>query len=138
MTEVVAALIRENGRFLICRRPEDKARALLWEFPGGKVEQGETGEEALERECAEELGVILEVGEIYSAVTHRYPDLQVHLMLYHARIMTGRPRRLEHAALRWVTPAELSGYDFCPADREIIQKLEQDHSASSRSAEFSR
>ncbi len=123
MTEVVAALIRENGRFLICQRPENKARALLWEFPGGKVDPGETGEQALIRECAEELGVILEVGEVCSRVTHQYPDLQVRLTLYHARIITGRLRRLEHADIRWVNPAELSGYDFCPADREIILKL---------------
>ncbi len=129
MTEVVAALIREDGRILICQRPVGKARALLWEFPGGKVDPGETGEEALFRECREELGVGLEVGEMYCRVTHRYPDLQVRLTLYHARIREGRPQRLEHADIRWVTPAELSGYDFCPADREIIMKLVGDDPA---------
>jgi len=123
MTEVVAALIREGGRILICQRPPDKARALLWEFPGGKVDPGETGEEALVRECKEELNVILNVGEAYCRVTHQYPDIQVRLTLYHARIMDGRPEKLEHADIRWVTNAELSRYDFCPADREIILKL---------------
>ena len=126
MTEVVAALIREDGRILICQRPVGKARALLWEFPGGKVDPGETQGEALLRECEEELNIRLEVGEAYCQVVHQYPDLQVRLTLYHARIKEGRPQRLEHADIRWVTNAELSGYDFCPADREIIQQLKRD------------
>lgn len=126
MTEVVAALIREEGRLLICQRPEGKARELLWEFPGGKVDPGETGQEALRRECEEELGIRIQVGEMYCQVEHRYPDLQVRLTIYHARVTGGRPQRLEHADIRWVTPRELDGYDFCPADREIIRLLMRD------------
>lgn len=124
MTEVVAALIwNEEGKVLICQRPAHKARALLWEFPGGKVEQGEQPEEALKRECLEELDVVLRVGGLYTRVTHAYPDLTLRLSLYHARIVSGAPRRLEHAALKWADPTRLLSYDFCPADEEIIAGL---------------
>ena len=122
-TEVVAALISENGSILICRRPAGKAQALLWEFPGGKVDPGETPEQALVRECREELAVRLEVGALYTRVTHQYPDLRVRLSLYHAAIAEGRPKNLEHADIRWVKPTELDQYDFCPADRDIIKGL---------------
>ncbi len=126
MTEVVAALVREAGRVMICQRPPDKARANLWEFPGGKVDPGETHREALVRECREELAVELEVGDAYTQVTHQYPDLRVRLTLYNARILEGRPEKLEHADIRWVRPAELDQYAFCPADIEIIRMLKRD------------
>ena len=84
MTEVVAALIWQGERFLACQRPPHKARGLLWEFVGGKVEPGETREQALIRECREELGVLVQVGEIFMELTHKYPDLTVHLTLFHA------------------------------------------------------
>ena len=125
MTEVVAALIWRKDTFLICQRPAHKARGLLWEFVGGKVEPGETGEEALVRECREELDVTLSVGEVFTEVTHVYPDLTVHLTLYHAVIAEGEPRTLEHNDLRWITVDEIDGYDFCPADEEIITRLKQ-------------
>ena len=123
MTEVVAALIWENGRFMICRRPAHKARGGLWEFVGGKVEPGETGPQALARECREELDITLSVGDVYMQVTHVYPDITVRLTLYHAAIAGGEPRLLEHTDLRWITPAEIPAYDFCPADEEILAKL---------------
>lgn len=123
MTEVVAALIREGNRFLICRRPAHKSRALLWEFVGGKVEPGETGEQALVRECREELGIRVCVGDVFTCVTHEYPDITVHLTLYTARIAEGRPQMLEHSALAWITPAEIENYVFCPADTEILAKI---------------
>lgn len=123
MTEVVAALIWEKNRFMICQRPPHKARGLLWEFVGGKVEPGETLEQALVRECREELGVTLEVGEVFMDVTHAYPDLTVHLTLFHASIREGRPQKLEHNDIRWITAAEIDGYDFCPADEEILKRL---------------
>lgn len=126
ITEVVAALIwNEGGSVLICQRPAHKARALLWEFPGGKVEQGETHQQALLRECREELGVDLVIGPLYMEVTHPYPDLLVRLFLYHARIVSGAPRKLEHAALAWADPMRLSDYDFCPADTDIIATMAQ-------------
>lgn len=124
--EVVAALIWQGDKFMICQRPAHKARGLLWEFVGGKVEPGETHAEALVRECREELGVTIAVGALFMEVTHAYPDLTVHLSLYHAAIASGVPQLLEHNDLRWITPAEIPQYDFCPADEAILQKLMQE------------
>lgn len=126
MTEVVAALIWQGDRFMICQRPAHKARGLLWEFVGGKVEPGETPEEALVRECREELGVTVRVGKLYIEVTHVYPDLTVHLSLYHAVIGEGIPQKLEHNDIQFITPSEIPNYDFCPADVEILQKIRMD------------
>ena len=123
MTEVVAALIWEGERFLACQRPAHKARGLLWEFVGGKVEPGETQEEALVRECREELGITLEVGEVFMDVTHEYPDLTVHLTLFHSKIVQGEPRKLEHNDIRWITIREMDQLPFCPADVEILDRL---------------
>ena len=123
VTEVVAALIWDGDRFLICQRPAHKARGLLWEFVGGKVEPGESKEQALARECREELAVTLAVGPVYMEVTHAYPDLAVHLTLFTAAIREGRPQRLEHADIRWIAPEEIGGYDFCPADEAILARL---------------
>lgn len=125
--DVVAALIWRGDRFFICKRPAHKARALLWEFPGGKVDPGESHQEALVRECWEELAVQLRVGELYMDVTHGYPDLTVRLHLYHARIEEGEPRMLEHADFAWITARQLDGFDFCPADETIIQRLKADY-----------
>lgn len=122
---MVAALIWNGGRFMICQRPPHKARGLLWEFVGGKVEPGETKPEALVRECREELAVTVSVGEAFMEVTHDYPDLLVHLTLYHASIAEGIPQRLEHNDIRWITPSEAGQYDFCPADVEILQRIEE-------------
>ena len=126
MTEVVAALIRAEGKILICQRPGHKARGLLWEFPGGKVDPGETPQEALTRECMEELNVRLTVGELFAQVTHQYPELLVRVSLYEAKITEGSPQNLEHRDMRWVSAGELTGYDFCPADREIIARLSRE------------
>lgn len=110
---------------MICQRPASKARALLWEFAGGKVENGETKEQALIRECREELAVTLSVGDIFMDVIHEYPDLSVHLTLFNAEISEGVPRTLEHNDIRWIAPEEIQQYDFCPADEEILRKLMQ-------------
>ncbi len=123
MTEVVAALIWRGERFLACQRPAHKARGLLWEFVGGKVEPGETKEEALRRECREELGVTITVGAPFMEVVHTYPDLTIRLTLLHAEIPTGEPQRLEHHAIRWVTVQEMDQLTFCPADEEILARL---------------
>ncbi len=125
MTEVVAALIWDGDRFMICQRPEHKARGLMWEFVGGKVEPGETKEEALVRECREELDITLRVGEVFMDVVHEYPDITVHLTLFHAAIAGGVPRLLEHRDLRWITAAEIPQYEFCPADEEILAVLKR-------------
>ncbi len=126
MTEVVAALIWKGDTFMICQRPAHKARGLLWEFVGGKVEPGETKEQALVRECREELAVTLQVGEVFMELTHQYPDLTVHLTLFHASIQEGTPQMLEHNDIRWITVEEIDRYPFCPADEEILQKLKQE------------
>ena len=123
MTEVVAALIRQGDKFMICQRPAHKARGLLWEFVGGKVEPGETKEQALIRECREELAVTVSVGEIFMDVTHEYPDLTVHLTLFNAVIAEGEPQKLEHNDIRWITPQEIPDYEFCPADVEILEEI---------------
>lgn len=125
MTEVVAALIWDGDRFMACQRPAHKARGLLWEFVGGKVEPGETKEEALVRECREELGVTIAVGNVFMEVEHVYPDLTVHLTLFHARIMEGVPQKLEHNDIQWITIEEIDQFAFCPADEEILKKLKQ-------------
>ena len=123
VTEVVAALIWDGDKFMICQRPAHKARGLLWEFVGGKVESGETKEQALIRECQEELAVTLEVGEAFMDVVHEYPDLTVHLTLFRARIVEGVPQKLEHNDIRWITVDEIDAYAFCPADEEILRRL---------------
>ena len=123
ITEVVAALIWDENRFMICQRPAHKARGLLWEFVGGKVEAGETKEQALIRECREELAVTLSVGEVFMDVVHEYPDLLVHLTLFHASIAEGVPQKLEHNDIRWITIGEIPEYEFCPADTEILERL---------------
>lgn len=125
MTEVVAALIWRGERFLACQRPAHKARGLLWEFVGGKVEPGETREQALVRECEEELDVTVVPRDIFMEVTHEYPDLTVHLTLFNAELPQGEPKPLEHNALRWITAEEIEELAFCPADKEILERLKR-------------
>ena len=123
MVEVVAALIWQGDKFMICQRPAHKARGLLWEFVGGKVESGETKEQALIRECREELAVALSVGDMFMDVVHEYPDLTVHLTLFNATIAEGEPQKLEHNDIRWIMPCEIPNYEFCRADEEILDKI---------------
>ena len=125
MVEVVAALIWDNNKFVICQRPATKSCGLLWEFVGGKVEKGETKEQALIRECREELNMTPSVGEEFMQVVHEYPDITVHLTLFNAVIAEGTPEKLEHNDIRWITPEEIPEYDFCPADKEILEKIAQ-------------
>ena len=125
MIEVVAALIWDKKKFLICQRPANKARALLWEFVGGKVEQGETKEQALIRECKEELNITVDVGDVFMEVVHEYPDIIVHLTLFNATIAEGVPQKLEHNDIKWITPSEISNYNFCPADVALLRQLMQ-------------
>ena len=125
MTEVVAALIWKGDKFTICQRSAHKERGLLWEFVGGKVETGETKEQALIRECKEELNVLLSVGDVFIDVIHEYHDVTVHLTLFNATIAEGEPQKLEHNDIRWITPREIPNYDFCPADEEILMKIKE-------------
>ena len=123
MVEVVAALIWDKDRFLACQRPPHKARGLLWEFVGGKVEAGETREEALIRECREELGITVKPLDIFMEVVHEYPDLTVHLILYNAVISQGTIQLFEHVDARWIRPQEIPQYEFCPADKDILARI---------------
>ena len=123
MIEVVAALIWDKDKFMICQRPAHKARALLWEFAGGKVEQGETKEQALVRECQEELSVTLSVGDVFMEIVHEYPDITVHLTLFNATIAEGVPQKLEHNDIRWISVSEIDNYNFCPADVKILDRI---------------
>lgn len=123
MVEVVAALIWKNGKFMICRRPAHKARGLLWEFVGGKVEPGETKEQALVRECREELAVTVAVQDEFMSLVHEYPDITIHLTVFNAYIAEGVPQLLEHNDIRWIPPKEIKNYDFCPADNKILEKI---------------
>ena len=125
ITEVVAALIWDKEKFMICQRPSHKARGLLWEFVGGKVEAGETKEQALIRECREELAVTLFVDDVFMDVVHEYPDITVHLTLFNATIADGEPQKIEHNDIKWITPSEIQKYEFCPADKEILLALQE-------------
>ena len=123
MVEVVAGLIWKDGKFMICQRPENKARALLWEFVGGKVEKGESREDALVRECKEELDVTVKPLDVFCTVDHVYPDITIRLVLFNAEILLGEPKLLEHADLKWISADDIDNYEFCPADKEILEKI---------------
>jgi 8-oxo-dGTP diphosphatase len=121
---VVAALIETApGRYLVQQRLPGKIRGLLWEFPGGKVEPGETDAQALIREGQEELGVRLEVGAERFAIHHAYQDLTVDLRLYTARVLEGTPAPLGAHALRGATPEEMLAMPFCEADLPLLRQL---------------
>ena len=123
---MVAALIAsptDATRFLVQQRLPGKSRPNLWEFPGGKVEQGETDAAALIRECQEELEVELTVGRRLWGTVHEYPDLTVALELYAAAIRSGNPRPLGAQALRFCTPAQMQALPFCEADLPLLELL---------------
>ena len=132
MRDVVAALVWDGDRFMICQRPAHKARGLLWEFVGGKVEPGETKEEALIRECHEELDVTVEVGSVFMEVIHEYPDIKIKLTLFNAKIAEGEPKMLEHNDIRWITTDEIPQYAFCPADTDILSRLIAEHARNAK------
>ena len=120
MTDVVAALIWDQDKFMICQRPAHKARGLLWEFVGGKTEPGESLEEALVRECREELDITVSVGDVFTQVIHKYPDIHIRLTLFNCTIAQGTPKLLEHHDLKWILPRQIPEFDFCPADKDIL------------------
>lgn len=127
MTEVVAALIWDKNRLMICQRPKEKARGLFWEFVGGKVEPGETKPQALIRECREELAITVFVGEQFMETTHSYPDMTIHLTLFFCTIKEGTPKLIEHHDLRWITPDEITDFSFCPADQPILKRIMEEN-----------
>lgn len=121
--EVTAAVIQQEDRILICQRPANKNCGLLWEFPGGKIEPGESGEQCIIRECQEELGITLHVERKLTDVLHEYPDRIVHLHFYLCNILAGTPEAREHKAILWVTADELAKYEFCPADTKMLHLM---------------
>ncbi len=120
---VVAAIIRRNSQLLITRRFDDVHLPGLWEFPGGKVEHGESLQGGLEREILEELGVKVRVEAEYFAIEHAYPGRTVQLHFFNCSIIQGEPQPLEVADMRWVEPSELGHFQFPPADEELIKRL---------------
>lgn len=123
MTDVVTALIWRGEEFLICLRPPDKPNPLRWEFVGGKAEKGESLEAALIRECREELDVEIKVNDIFAETDHEYPDITIHLTLFNAEIVSGEPKMLVHRDLKWITPDRIPEFNFCPADKDILEKI---------------
>lgn len=120
MTEVTAAVIKKDGKILICRRPANKSCALLWEFPGGKQEPGETLEQALARECLEELNINISVKEKLHETVYEYPGRKLRLHFFAAEIDSGTIMRKEHSEIKWVLPQEMKQHEFCPSDTEFI------------------
>ena len=122
--EVVGAIIKDGGRYLVGQRAAHETQGGLWEFMGGKIEPGETPEEALARECREELALEIEGARIIDSVIHEYPEKIIRLTLLECRPKAGPvPQALEHQAIRWVTPEEMRTMSFCPADAELLSKL---------------
>lgn len=121
--EVVAAIIEKDGKILICRRAENKTRALKWEFPGGKIEPGETPEQAVLRECREELNVDLCVKGEFMRVLHSYPDIEIQLTVFRTASIGSDPRCIEHKEIRFVYPSELANFELCPADITVAGKI---------------
>jgi 8-oxo-dGTP diphosphatase len=121
MTDVVAAVIIQHGRFLVCKRPDAKRHGGLFEFPGGKVHRGESAEDALRRELREELAVeLVHSGEELLAVHDEESPFVVHFV---GATITGTPALIEHTEIVWATPAELSGMPLAPADRVFVEKV---------------
>ncbi len=123
MIQVVAAVIRHQGKILICQRPQGKNLAGCWEFPGGKVEAGESKPSALARECREELAASIIVGAPIGSAVHDYGGYSVDITFYECLLDGRMPVAAEHSAIAWVAPSELESYNFCPADRQFIKAL---------------
>jgi 8-oxo-dGTP diphosphatase len=125
--DVVAAVIRDNGKILITQRLDNVHLAGLWEFPGGKVEPGESLEVALEREIREEVGLEIRVIGEFFTVEHDYPDKSVRLHFFNCIVLQGEARPIDVADLRWVSPGDLGNYQFPPADADLIARLRSHH-----------
>jgi len=121
--DVVAAIIRKDGEILITQRLDNVHLARFWEFPGGKVEAGESFEVALQREIQEELGIKIRVKDEFLTLDHDYPAKSVRLHFFNCTVLQGDPKAIDVADLRWVTPHDIGNYQFPPADAELISKL---------------
>jgi len=125
MLKVAAAIIQDQEKMLICQRPPGKPLALLWEFPGGKVEPEESFSECIVRECLEELGIEVKVETVFAEYVYHYPEQAIHFVFFGCQIQKGIPQAKENQNFVWVKKSELEKYPFCPADQEVIQKLSQ-------------
>ena len=123
MTEVAAAILRRDGKILICQRKEGGNCSLLWEFPGGKREAGETMEQCVVRECQEELGIVIRPKGLYAQEHYTYGTEPFSFAFFNAEIAEGEPENHVHRAMKWVRPAELLSEPFCPADEGIVRRL---------------
>lgn len=124
MIEVTAAVIRQNNKLLICQRPQNKSCALLWEFPGGKIEFGETPEQCIIRECQEELGIEIIVHQKLTEINYDYPSRSIRLHFFLCTISTGEIQVQEHQAITWITPKEIPEFEFCPADAKMLSTID--------------
>jgi len=137
MIIVTAAVIRDEvGRVLLARRPADRHMGGLWEFPGGKVHEGESPAAGLARELAEELGVEARIGAPITFAVHEEPGLAILLLFYRATLVTGRPLPLDGQELAWVEPSELDRYEMPPADAALVQTLTRDGGRASQALPF--
>ena len=123
MIKVAAAIIQQNHQFLICQRPAGKHLELLWEFPGGKQELNETLPECLIRECREELGIEVEIESLFEESTYQYPEVSIQFAFYLCKIQSGTPYSREGQHFCWIHPEDFLKYSFCPADKNVIEKL---------------
>lgn len=123
---VVAGIVEKDGKILVARRKADTAQASKWEFPGGKIERGETPERALERELSEELGITVQVTRIYDARLWEYPEKDVLLLFYRADLIEGEPRLLDSGGFEWTDRNNIMNYDFADADRATAKRLSEE------------
>lgn len=126
MIEVTAAIIHNDGKLLICQRPRGKRCEMLWEFPGGKVENGETPEECLVRECREELGITIDPEKLIQEVKYDYPDVTVNIRFYMCKFVDGELTCIEHNDIRWSALSEIMELPLCPADNEMLRDSKEE------------
>ncbi len=120
---MVGAVLEQDGRIFIARRREEDSFGGLWEFPGGKMEPDESPEEALVRECREELEIEIDIGPLFEVIFYRYSKKNVLVLFYSGRIRQGRPKARGCSGFAWVLREEFKNYEFLPADQPILEKL---------------
>ncbi|MCH7954364.1 MAG: 8-oxo-dGTP diphosphatase MutT [Candidatus Marinimicrobia bacterium] len=123
LTAVVAGIIKHNGQYLITKRFENSHLGGMWEFPGGKIMKGESEKTALKRELKEEVGINCSIGELVYKTNYHYPDLSINIKFYQCKLLSGEPKPLECAAVKWIKSSKFSQYEFPPSDIKLIEML---------------